>query len=151
MTHLFILIGLIFFTGCQSLPLTSGKKNERQIQLEILGKKGQVILSKKVTINEADKLMQITTKAMDESNVRYKTEVLCGELGLSEVENLKTEELKTGKNSLKSYGWCYFVDDQLFEIVPEKFDMQKLKHKLTWAYSYSEKRKNEWVGQCVKD
>lgn len=49
---------------------------------------------------------------------------------------------------MKSYGWCYAVDNAIPEIFPNVFPLSAKIQKITWFYGFAHYYKGEWLSQC---
>ncbi len=51
---------------------------------------------------------------------------------------------------MRSYGWCYEVDGEVPESLPNTFVITSKHKKITWFFGYAHYVAGEWVSQCEK-
>ncbi|WP_408097728.1 hypothetical protein ACJVC5_02105 [Peredibacter sp. HCB2-198] len=102
------------------------------------------------------------------SQVKSTTAKSVGELTIATLERFRaphagnTRGLNTAFNTpigldamevisdyeMRSYGWCYSVDNAIPEVFPDEFPISNKIQKITWFYGYAHYYKGEWLSQC---
>lgn len=62
-------------------------------------------------------------------------------IGMDALEVISDQEMR-------SYGWCYSVDGNSPEVMPDQFKVNASMKKITWFYAFARYSKGEWVSQC---
>lgn len=73
------------------------------------------------------------------------------EQGINSIENspMGLDALEViNDHEMRSYGWCYQVDDRIPEIYPHEFFITNNIKKIIWFYGYAEYKSGQWVSQC---
>ena len=49
---------------------------------------------------------------------------------------------------MRSYGWCYAVDNAIPELFPNQIPLNSKMQKITWFYGFAHYYKGQWLSQC---
>lgn len=52
-------------------------------------------------------------------------------------------------NEMRAYGWCYSINGQIPDVMPDQLSFLDQDDKLTWFYAFSLNKNGEWINYCV--
>lgn len=88
-----------------------------------------------------------TVKALESLNIPYEG----SEAGITSINGLKSDLEALSDTRMKAWGWCYSVDGEALEVMPDKAAMPANAKVLKWFYAYALYDSGTWVGYCIQD
>ncbi len=82
---------------------------------------------------------------------RYRIPYIGNEQGLSSVFETPIGDSAievVSKDEFRTYGWCYFVNGVLPEVLPHESKINST-DEVTWVFSYARSFKGVWTDQCL--
>lgn len=102
-----------------------------------------------VVVSNLNNVGAITISELEKAGVPY----LGNEIGLHTAFNtpIGMDALEVvSEEEMKSYGWCYAVDDEIPEIYPVDYKITKSIKKITWFFGYARYFQGIWTDQCLR-
>jgi hypothetical protein len=117
------------------------------ITFKVYGKRGEVLLNKKVTANLAHNVGSITMAVLKSEHIPFE-----GEAGsINSIAGLGSEMSKDADGIYRFYGWCYAVNGVMPEVMPDETHLKAQTDEVKWFYGYAiQKSDGSWV-QCLPD
>lgn len=100
------------------------------------------------TIQLPDNLGALTLQILQKNQIPYIgsqagiNSIYATPIGLDAIEVVNDEELR-------AYGWCFAIDNQVPDLMPDQIKITDQFTKIHWFYAYSTSIRNEWVDYCV--
>lgn len=73
------------------------------------------------------------------------------EQGIAEIDGLGSMLEVLGELKFKAWGWCYSVDDVIFDRMPDQVQMDPNAKVLRWFYAYAFNDSGAWTKYCIQD
>ncbi len=101
-----------------------------------------------VNIQVPSNLGQISIEIFDLNKIPYlgtatgMNSLLNTPIGLDSLEVVSDE-------ILRAYGWCYSINSQTPDVMPDQVIVQAQNDVIHWYYAYSTSIRNQWIDYCI--
>lgn len=133
--------------GCS----TRSPVQEKSIAFKVFGRHGKPVFNTEEPYRPGDTVLSFTQRVLEKHKIISPSQEICGEQGIVELFGVRSFEQVKDKKNRKSYGWCYYIDNALIEVVPSKSMLTPSMKEVTWHFAYSEQKDGNWISQCVKE
>lgn len=131
---------LIFFVSFVALV-------SQAVTVKITVKKGQELLNSKIESVMPSTVGDISVQVFDAAQIKYEG----GSYGFSKIYDLGQDIDVISDTEMKAYGWCFAINGEVPETMPDKTEVLHQESVIEWYYAYAHYKGGEWIGQCVRD
>ena len=71
--------------------------------------------------------------------------------GITAIDGLGSDLQVINENRMKAWGWCFSIDGQLIEKMPDQVPWPQEAKILRWFYAYALYDSGQWTGYCIED
>jgi len=107
----------------------------------------QVYSEKNYEISSNDTVGDLTIKLLAESGIPFIgakegfNSIFNSPIGLDAMDIISDDQMR-------AYGWCYTVDGEIPEVLPNKFILNNNHQEIHWFYGFAFYRAGVWESQC---
>lgn len=119
----------------------------RALEVKVLEPCSDKVLYQKKWTKSFDNVGIATVRSFDELKVPY----VGNDFGIHSIHGTPVgdDALEIiSRMEMRSYGWCYKVDDELPEVLPINFPLESEHKTITWYFGFARYLRGEWVSQC---
>lgn len=116
------------------------------VQLTIRGKAQQLLFSQSVPLQNFEDVGNFSVKVFADNQIPFSGDAS----GISELYHLSQDIEVISDTEMKAYGWCFSIDGQVPETMPDQTELTNDSSSIHWFYAYAHYKDGEWIAQCAK-
>ncbi len=121
------------------------------VTLEVTAKNNVLLLHSSYEHILPSTVGKISVDVFDKESIPYKGGAYVisqlfelGGRGADDIEIISESEMK-------AYGWCFSINGDVPNTMPDMTDVIDQNSKIVWFYAYAHYKNGAWIGQCVRD
>lgn len=119
------------------------------IEWEVIGQDSKTpVYSGSLNADLKKSLGEITVKIFDTKKIPY----IGNEAGINSILGTPSGDkllVVVNNETMRAYGWCFTVDGQIPDLMPDKVYFSRQNSHLSWFFAYSLYEKGQWTKYCV--
>jgi hypothetical protein len=120
--------------------------NTYAITIEVFGKSGEVLFSTHLNYALPFNVGEISVIAFDQKKIPYQGD----SSGITGIFNLGSDIEIISDTELKAFGWCFSIDGDIVDTMPNQTDVLSEDSIIQWYYAYAHYKNGDWIGQCLR-
>lgn len=122
--------------------------NSQAIHIQVVGKNGILLYQNEVTLELPTHVGEATVQAFNRDHVPYEGTVH----GIKQIYDLKQDIEIISDTEMKAYGWCFSIDGETPDTMPDQTAITNQNSHIRWYYAYARYKDGDWVGtMCTED
>lgn len=117
------------------------------VQFTVFGKHHEILLQDNTVVDMQNNVMQITENILNSTHTDYEST----DAGIISIFGIKSELAVISNTELKAFGWCFSINKNISEKMPNEHFLQNQNDELVWFYGYAYYKDGEWIQQCASD
>ncbi len=133
-----------FISAVFILLISSGA---HAVTVKITGKNRAALFETEIASPIPSDVGSVTIVAFDAAKIPYQG----SSNGISKIYDLDQQVEVVSNIEMRAYGWCFAIDGQVPETMPNNTDVLTQQTVVEWYYAYAHYKSGDWIGQCVRD
>ncbi len=117
------------------------------VTIKVIGEKGAMLFESKIESQIPSDVGTVSVLAFDLGHVDYEGD----SSSISKIYNLGQNIEVVSDTEMKAHGWCFAINGQVPETMPDKTEVLNQDTTIEWYYAYAHYKDGDWIGQCVRD
>ncbi len=119
------------------------------LTFRVIGVNHQVVLQKKVIESFSNVGSLTHTILNDALKNMIITEYQGSTGGVGSINQMSNQIEVISDTEMKAYGWCYQVDQQAPDVMPDAYPLQGNESVIDWFFVYAHMKNNKWLSMCT--
>lgn len=118
------------------------------LTLQVIGVNHQVVFQKKIT-KKYPNVGELTHTVLNDALKRMAINEYVGSSGgVSSINQMGNQIEVISDREMNAFGWCYHVDAQAPDLMPDQYLLRGTEKTITWFYAYAHLKNDQWLSMC---